>query len=143
LGFTVTVEAFIYPTEDPELVEKAVRNMFNGELKVEEADGSGLGLLKVTGFSDRLEALTPLKEVVKRERIRAAARAALLSSISGGVLRFHLNKQVAYAGYVSICQPERESPLGPITITVMGEDVRKAVEWLTQGEPEPEGGGKS
>lgn len=138
----MTVEALVYPTEDPELVEKAVRNVFNGELKVEEADGSGLGILKVTGFSDRLDALTPLKEVVRRERIRAAARAALLSSILGGELRFHLNKQVAYAGYVSFCQPERESPLGPITITVIGEDLKKAVEWLTQGELEPEDEGK-
>lgn len=139
----MTVEALVYPTEDPELVEKAVRAIFEGELKVEEGDESELGLLKVTGFSDRLEALTPLKECVRRNRIRAAARAALLSSISGGELRFHLNKQVAYVGHVSFCQPERESPLGPITVTVVGEDLRKAVEWITQGEPEPEGGGKS
>ncbi len=127
-GFKVEVEAQVYPTEDVEKVKRAVGNLFEGELTVIQYPGGGVRALKGEGKS--LDSLRSLKDILKRDRVRSAARAALTSGLSGKRITVYLNKQVALAKHVSFCGPELESPLGPITIKVEGENPIEAIEWL-------------
>jgi predicted RNA binding protein with dsRBD fold (UPF0201 family) len=72
-----------------------------------------------------------LRLILQRDRIRAAAGAVLRRSIEGNRIRVFLNKQVAYAGHVSFCEPEGESPLGPIRVLIEADDPFDLVNWLT------------
>ncbi|MEM4649660.1 MAG: hypothetical protein QXP78_03220, partial [Candidatus Bathyarchaeia archaeon] len=75
--------------------------------------------------------LENFKDLLERERIRDAAKASLLSSIQNKELIFYLNKQVAFSNHISFCQPEAESPLGPITIKISCENPKDLINWLT------------
>lgn len=50
----------------------------------------------------------------------------------GRIVTF-LNKQVAFAGHVSFCEPVGESPLGPIRVEIESEDLIGMIDWLTGG----------
>jgi len=124
---SVYVEVEINPTESEDKVKKAVENVFGsilmqikplhkGSLLVAEAEG--------------LEALTPLGNLLRRERIRNAARRVLFEGLNGNVISFCLNKQVAYAGHLSFSKAVAESPLGPIRVRIECENPRELVDWL-------------
>ncbi len=118
LKVEVEVEAYVNPTEDPAKVELAIRNVF-GEITLErEAAGDGT-LLRLSG----VEALENLREMLRRDRIRDAARAHLNRRVEGDTIRFGLNRQAAYMKHVSFHHP-REAPLGPIQITMRGDPSR-------------------
>ena len=87
---------------------------------------------------DNLSCLEKFRLVLQRDRIRAAARAVLSRGIEQDRIVAFLNKQVAYAGHVSFCEPEGESPLGPIRLEVESEDLMGIIEWLTGGMVERE-----
>jgi hypothetical protein len=123
----VHVEVEINPTESEEKVKRAVENIFGsiptqikplhkGKLLVAEAEG--------------LEALAKLYNLLRRERIRDAARKALFEGLNGKTLNFCLNKQVAYAGHVSFSKETAESPLGPIKLKIKCENPRQLIDWL-------------
>jgi predicted RNA binding protein with dsRBD fold (UPF0201 family) len=126
---TVHVEADINPTEDEDKVKRAVENMF-GNLDFEvETHGYGANLLVGKGKSR--EALTKLQNLLRRERIRDAARRALYEGLGERSLIFYLNKQVAYVDHVSFSKPSGESPLGPIRVEVQCNNPRELINWLT------------
>ena len=129
----VEVSARVNPTEDLEKVRRAISNIFPDVPLSEEVLGDGSSILR--GSSEGLGALERLKAMIGAERIRSAARAVLSSSVSGGVLEFHLHKQAAFAGKVSFSQPFGESPLGPISVRVECDDPSGVIEWLTEGAP--------
>jgi predicted RNA binding protein with dsRBD fold (UPF0201 family) len=43
---------------------------------------------------------------------------------------FLLNKQAAAAGIVVVIEDESESPLGPIRVKVVSDELDKIIEWL-------------
>ena len=87
---------------------------------------------------DNLSCLEKFRLVLQRDRIRAAARAVLSRGIEQDRIVVFLNKQVAYAGHVSFCEPERESPLGPIRLEIESEGLVGIIDWLTGGMGERE-----
>jgi len=124
---TVRIEVEVNPTEDLEKVKQAVENIFGkvnyelkplrrGSLLVAEAEGTA--------------GLTKLYNLLRRERIRDAARSVLFQGINGKTITFYLNKQVAYAGHVSFSKPVAESPLGPIKVQILCENPRELIDWL-------------
>ncbi len=126
---SVYVEVEINPTESEDKVKQAFENIFGsitiqikplhkGKLLVAEAKG--------------LEALTKLYNLLRRERIRDAARRALFKGIDGKTINFCLNKQVAFVGHVSFSEEVAESPLGPIKVKIESENPRELIDWLTQ-----------
>jgi predicted RNA binding protein with dsRBD fold (UPF0201 family) len=126
---TVHVEADINPTEDKDKVKRAVENMF-GNLDFEiETHEHGANLLVGKGKSR--EALTKLQNLLRRERIRDAARRALCEGLGERSFIFYLNKQVAYVDHVSFSKPSGESPLGPIRVEVQCNNPRELINWLT------------
>jgi len=124
-GVEVSVWAEVHPTESREKVETAVRNVL-GDVELMGADRGDITVLE--GSYEGLESLGHLNGMLRRARIRGAARALFTRSAGEGVLSFGLNKQAAYAGYVSFYR-SGESALGPIQITVKG-DVARAMEYL-------------
>ena len=88
----VTVEVDVNPTEDLEKVKTAVTNMF-GNIDFEVRPQRRGSLLVARAHS--MEGLTKLYNLLRRERIRDAARGVLFEGLSGKSITFYLNKQVA------------------------------------------------
>ncbi len=125
----VHVEAEINLTESEDRVKKAVENIFGNvsqQIKVQSVHKGKLLTVDVKG----LEALTKLYNLVRRERIRDAARGVLFEGLNGKTINFCLNKQVAFAGHVSFSKEVAESPLGPIRVKIKCENPRGLIDWL-------------
>lgn len=121
------VEVEVNPTEDVEKIRKAVENIF-GSLKLEEKPQHRGSLLR--GQANDTENLSKFGNLLRRERIRDAARSVLFQGLRGKTITFYLNKQVTYAGHVSFCEPVAESPLGPIKVQIKSADPLKLINWL-------------
>jgi len=124
---SVQVEANINPTENEEKVKHSIENMFsNLELEVKPQRQGKL----LVGRGRGMDTLTKLHNLLRRERIRDAARGALYEGLNGKSIVFYLNKQVAYVGHVSFSKPVAESPLGPIKVEIQCDNPRELIEWL-------------
>ena len=123
------LEVDINPTESEEKVKKAIGNLF-GDLKLQFKPAPKGSLLTAEVIGQ--EPLVTLRNVLRRDHIRDAARKALYKGLNGDTLIFYLNKQVAFAGHASFSEPESESPLGPIKVTVRGEDLMQIISWLAE-----------
>ena len=121
------VEVEVNPTEDVDKVRQAVENIF-GSLKLEEKPQHRGSLLLAQAKS--VENLSKFANLLRRERIRDAARRVLFQGLKGNTITFCLNKQVAYAGHVSFCESVGESPLGPIKAQIKSSNPRKLIDWL-------------
>ena len=127
-GVEINLEVQINPTEDVEKVKKAVMNIIcNARIKVIKRDR----VVKLTGKVEGINSLTQIRDLLKRERIGAAARRELLRGLSDKSVTFYLNKQVAYAGHVSFSNPVAESPLGSIKFQTFCDSPKTFIEWLT------------
>lgn len=128
MSVTILVESLVNPTEDEKKVERALRNVFPST-KIERAMPGDTPRLRIHG--EGLEFLSTLRNRIKQERIRSAARAVFLGGTHGQRIHAYLNKQAAFAGRISFCQPEGESPLGPISIAIDTANPEDVVEFLT------------
>ena len=123
----VHVEVDINPTEDPEKVRRAVENIIgNAEFKVSQQRRGNLLTAKAKG----IDVLTKFQNLLRRERIRDAARGVFFKGLSEKSIVFYLNKQVAYVGHISFSQPMAESPLGPIKVQIHCDSPRELIELL-------------
>jgi len=123
----VHVEVEVNPTEDPEKVRRAMENIFGStEFEVKPHGRGSLLVAKTKG----IDGLTKLYNLLRRERIRDAARSVLFDGLGEKSIVFYLNKQVAYAGHISFSKPVAESPLGPIRIQIRCDNPRELIEWL-------------
>lgn len=122
------VEVEVNITEDPAKVKHAVENIF-GSLEFEEKPQRRGSLL--TGQAQGTESLARFGNLLRRERIRDAARKVLFQGLKGDTVTFFLNKQVAYVGHVSFCEPHAESPLGPIKVEIRSDKPSRLVDFLT------------
>jgi predicted RNA binding protein with dsRBD fold (UPF0201 family) len=125
----VTVEVDVNPTEDEDKVRAAVNNVL-GNAKITMAPAAKGSLLTATAKGQ--DSLIKLRNILRNDRVRDAARRLLFKSIRGDTLRFFLNKQVAYAGHASFCEETAESPLGPLKFTIETNDTQQLVEWLAE-----------
>jgi len=124
-GIDVSVRVEVNPTESLENVETAVRNVL-GDIVLNGRDQGGITVLE--GRYDDLESLRYLRDLLRRTRIRDAARARISRSAREGVLSFGLNKQAAFAGRASFYH-HGESALGPIQITIKG-NIPEVIDYL-------------
>lgn len=125
----VHVEAEVNPTEDEEKVKTAINNILGNASFTSNATYKG-SVLKAEAKG--LDSLIKLRNLLRNDRIRDAARKLLFRSISGNKISFCLNKQVAFAGHVSFSEETAESPLGPIRVTIETGNPRQVVEWLAE-----------
>ena len=124
----VYIEAEVNPTESDEKVKRAVENIFgNVQTRIQSTSKGAI----LTAEAEGLESLTKLYNLLRRERIRDAARGVLFEGLNGNTITFFLNKQVAYAGHLSFSKEVAESPLGPIKVKIKCENPRQLIDWLT------------
>jgi len=122
------VETPLNPTEDPEKVSRAVTNLFpKANLATARVDDRRS---KMQATMTGLDALDNLRAILRQEAIRDAARRILLSGITGSMIVVHLNKQAAFAGRASFCERYDESPLGPITLTIVSDNPEGVIDWV-------------
>jgi hypothetical protein len=125
----VYVEAEVNPTEDEAKVRLAISNVLGrAEFTVKPAGRGDI----LNAHAKGQDSLIKLRNLLRNDRIRDAARRLLFKSIRGDTMRFFLNKQVAYAGHVSFCEETAESPLGPLRFTIETDNAQQLVEWLAE-----------
>jgi hypothetical protein len=123
----IYIEVEINPTESEQKVIEAVENLFSDiTMQVKTLERERLLIAE----SRTLETLTKIYNLLRRERIRSAARTVLRRGLDGNVISFCLNKQVAYAGHISFCEEKAESPLGPIKVQIESDNPRDLINWL-------------
>ena len=123
----VHVKVDIHPTESEDKVRTAVKNMFSN-LSIQVKPDKVGSVLVAEGTSR--EALENFRAVLRRDRVRAAARKLLKANVRGNEVIFYLNKQVAFTGHISFSLESGESPLGPIKVVIESENPRELVDWL-------------
>jgi predicted RNA binding protein with dsRBD fold (UPF0201 family) len=124
---TIRVETEVNPTEAEEKVKTAVANMF-GDISTQTTSSYRGGIL--TAEAKGQEALIKLRNLLRMDRVRDAARKVLFGSLRGETISFCLNKQVAFAGHVSFSEEVAESPLGPLKVIIECENPRQLIDWL-------------
>ena len=123
----VKIEVDVNPTEDLEKVKRAVENIFgNVQLEVKPRKLGSLLIAKTKGRNG----LAKFYNLLRRERIRDAARGLLFEGLGEKSITFYLNKQVAYAGHISFSSLLGESPLGPVKVRISCDEPRELIEWL-------------
>lgn len=120
----VTVRTRCYPTEDRDKVARAITNVF--------PDAVIQGDDPMIAHSSSLETF---RDLLKRQRIRDAARAVLRRGLKRGSASFVLNKQVASVGKVSFS--EESHALGDIEVILSSDDMQALIDSLvTETRPE-------
>lgn len=114
----IIVEAEVRPTEDAEKVKKAVKNIFAGDIIIQEL---GNKYRVVKGVSLTIESLKPLKNLAKTQQVEPALKNYLIKYRTTTSITLLLHKQAAYAGKLSLIDSEKESPLGPVKIIIEGD----------------------
>jgi uncharacterized protein len=126
---TVFVETEIYPTESEENVKASV-SIFLDNIAITvkpAAKGSTL-----SAIAKGQESLIKLRNMLRNDRIRDAARRLLFKSIRGNMISFCLNKQVSFAGHISFSEQTAESPLGPIRVNIETDNTEQLIDWLAE-----------
>ncbi len=113
------VKTRVYPTESEEKVKRALKNIFDIELKMEND--------YIIGESEKIENLDILKEKLKNQAIRDSARSIFLKNLVEKKLKFNLNKQAAFVGVVNFLE---ESKLGVIEVEIESDDITKIIDLI-------------
>ena len=123
----IHIETEVNPTEAEEKVKMAVANLF-GNIPTRTKPSYKGSVLSTEAKGQ--EALVKLRNLLRMDRVRDAARKVFFAGIRGKTVSFCLNKQVAFVGHVSFSEEVAESPLGPIRVTIECEDPRQLIDWL-------------
>jgi len=115
----IRVHCPVFPSEDPEKVVKAVKNIFPDiELNTENN--------AMTGETATLEHFS---EQIRRQRILDTARSVLMKGRRGDERTiFNMNKQAAFAGKISFT--EERTILGTINVTITADNITGFIESL-------------
>lgn len=104
-----------YPTEDREHILRALTAIF--------PDARLAGSDPVEGTAGSVETFA---ELLRRYRIRDAARAVMRRGVRGNSTTFRLNKQVAAIGKISFS--EESHALGDIEVTIVADDIAALID---------------
>ncbi len=128
MSVSIKAEAMVVPTEDEAKVERALHNIFP-TVRVERVQTQdGQVHLRIQAYN--LGALSTLRNLIRQERIRSAVRSLLRARSKGERVHMFLNKQAAFAGHVSFCEPTGESPNGPISIEIDSAQMEPVIDFL-------------
>ena len=123
----VHVETEVNLTEAEEKVRTAVANIFGSiTIEIKSSTQGSILVAETTG----IDALAKLRNLLRTDRVRDAARRVFFRSLRGGAVSFCLNKQVAFAGHISFSEEVAESPLGPLKVKIESQSPRQLIDWL-------------
>lgn len=123
------LEASISPSEDPEKVAAALRNIAPGAGEVQTSGR----LARIT--SDSTSGLQHIMEQLRDRHIRTAARRSMVLAREGKATTILFNRQAAAAGVIALCGNPGESPLGPIRLRLESDDLDHLMDWLSGPSP--------
>jgi predicted RNA binding protein with dsRBD fold (UPF0201 family) len=116
---TIRVHCPVFPSEDPEKVMKAVKNIFP-DLGLTAENGA------LTGETANLEHFAAQ---IRRQRILDTTRSVLMKGRRGDERTiFNMNKQAAFAGKISFT--EERTILGTINVTITADNITGFIEAL-------------
>lgn len=118
------MEAPVNPSEDPQKVIGAIEKVIE-RCSPEFRYGS-----RVVGRAAGSEALSLLYEQVRSRSAMGVLRRMLIDNRAGDSTWFLLNKQAATVGIAAVIDDEKESPLGPIRVTISCEELDPLIDWL-------------
>jgi predicted RNA binding protein with dsRBD fold (UPF0201 family) len=119
------IDAPVNPSESPEKVISAITNVFDG-CSPEFRYGS-----LIAARCSGIRFLATIYEQVRSRSAMGVLRRMLIDNRMSNTTWFLLNKQAAAAGIVVVMEDENESPLGPIRVTIISDELDKLVDWLT------------
>ena len=128
LPLTILMEAVVNPSEDFDKVKTAIQNLV-GPMKLDFSQEDKM--LKASTKEEK--SLYHIYEQLRAKQTLAVARRLLLEHMTGDGTWLIFNKQAAFVGVVNICEDERESPLGPIIVTIKSPYIGKFIDWLAPG----------
>jgi predicted RNA binding protein with dsRBD fold (UPF0201 family) len=115
----------INPSEDPRKVEHAVSNILPRiEIKITNNH------LEAT--SHNIETLSKIYETIHSRKSQNIYRRQIASNLDKQSSWFFLNKQAAFSNTVTICDEPAESPLGPIKVSIISDDIEEVIDWLLE-----------
>ena len=117
------VQTYVNPTEDPNKVTTAVRNMFPKSDFI-------LKNTEVYFSTEELENLKKIKDQIRSRSTLSVLKKILLNNLTMDKTWFLLNKQAAFVGVVAMVEDEDESPLGPIKITIKNLNIDEIFRWF-------------
>jgi predicted RNA binding protein with dsRBD fold (UPF0201 family) len=113
----IRLRARCYATEDRDAVIRAIRNLFpDAEVRGDSE------IIATSGSVDEFG------ELLKRYKIRDAARKVMRRGLKGDTTRFRLNKQVAAIGKISFS--EEDHALGDIEVSMMADDIESIIDTI-------------
>lgn len=113
---SVELSSPIFPSEDPEKVKTAVLKVFPGA----EIEITDKGLIGKTDNLDRFS------KQIRKQKILDTTRSVMIRGKRGNVIRFFLNKQVAFVGKISFC--EERTILGTIKVVIEDDEPDALIE---------------
>ncbi len=114
--YSVRLYCPVNPSEDPEMVLKAIQSIFpDAEVELGEK-----------AFEGTLPSLDSFGKRIRSQKILDAARGVLLKNLRGGKTYMSINKQVATVGKISFA--DRNPVLGAIEVTVEGDDLEAVID---------------
>jgi len=122
----LALEAKVSPSEDPEKVLQAMKNVVGVSQCDTAADPHSARLV-----TQDPRALAHIRDQLRDRHVRSAARKQMLVKSSGRSSSLMLNRQAAAAGVVALCGSPDESPLGPVYLTIESERIETVTDWLT------------
>jgi uncharacterized protein len=120
----VRVETPIHPTENPEKVMRALRNLFP-DLRIEST------AYRIGGTTENLDRL---RELIRNQRIRDTARRQLIAGRRENRTTVSLSKQAAFVGVVNFAA---SSPLGDIAVEIEADDLDAAIDYIAESTVAP------
>lgn len=118
---SIRIRTRIQPTEDPEKVAEAIRNVF-GDIPLKQKDD------EINAHLEDVISLHSFRSKIAQDRIRDTLRRVFTRWSDGDRLGFGLNRQAAFAGHVSL-NLDNEDPMGPIEVEIRG-DIGRVIDFL-------------
>ncbi|SRR3990172_514892 len=123
----IRIETPLNPSEDPEKVATAIRNLTEGaaaELTITKEKNC------LVAETEDPTALSNIYQKIRARLSLGVARKHLRRNASKKSTSLCFNKQAAYAKTLNICEEETESPLGALKVIIRSRDLDKIIDWL-------------
>ena len=127
----VTLKTKINPSED-EAVIREILTQFGESFTFDTKEISLVGVKKITATMTGLEATHFIHTQVRRNRTVETFRQYLLNQLdpNSDEITFMINKQILTQGKIVLVNTMKESPLGPVWITLSSSNLTILVDYL-------------
>jgi predicted RNA binding protein with dsRBD fold (UPF0201 family) len=124
----ILVRCLVNPTEDPQKVEQALKNIIGPQKVTLEKHNE---ISEFVFNESKQDCLGFVRQSIHEERIIDAARKRLLKNWNGTSTQIHFDKQTAYIGKLRVIDDSTAPPpLGTIEIVIIFEEETQFEEFL-------------